>query len=100
MARAPYVDKLCCIICGSIIPEDRMKKRAITCSPEHSKERTNMLRRQLDAKRCRYCMRPATPEEQARFRRWRAWEKKNPELAASYTAHEEETSDEDVARVD
>jgi hypothetical protein len=47
-----------------------------------------MLRRLLDSRFCRYCSRPATPEEQARFRRWRAWERKNPPTEAEIEVSE------------
>jgi hypothetical protein len=86
--RAPFCNRICCVICGSNVPEERMKKRAITCSPACGKERSNMLRRLLDSRFCRYCSRPATPEEQARFRRWRAWERKNPPTEAEIEVSE------------
>jgi len=103
MARAPYVDQICCVICGRNVPDERMKKRAITCSPSCGKERTNMLRRRQDNTRCRYCMKPVTPEEQARYRRWRAWEKKNPpteaEVQASTITEQENDDAQDVQSV-
>lgn len=95
--RSDFARVVHCVICGDVLTEERLKKRAITCSPEHSKDRANQLRRMLDAKRCRYCQRPATQEEQARFRRWRAWEKLNPptpeQIEASTITPQEETSD-------
>jgi hypothetical protein len=105
MARAAFNTSVHCVVCGRLVPEDRMKKRAITCSSECGKERRNMLRRYfVDSKFCRYCMKPATPEEQARFRRWRAWEKKNPpteaEVEASTITPQEASDGELIQSVD
>jgi hypothetical protein len=39
-----------------------------------------------DQKQCRYCYKPSTPEERARFAQWQKWEREgisNEESAAS-----------------
>ena len=73
-----------CVMCGKPIPADR-KSDAVTCSPEHTKQRKDFLRSKIDAKECRYCNRPSTPEERVRYGMWRRWEKKgmaNEQFAA------------------
>ena len=105
MARAPQIDGMRCIMCGERIPDERLMRRkdTITCSLVCSKERDKYWRRRRDEKQCRYCQHPATPEEQARYRRWRAWEKKNPpteaEVQASTITEQENDDAEDVQSV-
>jgi hypothetical protein len=64
-----------CIVCRSPIPQER-KSDAITCSKECTKKRKDFSRSKLDAKACRYCLRPSTPEERTRYLAWRRAEKK------------------------
>jgi predicted nucleic acid-binding Zn ribbon protein len=66
-----------CVMCGTPIPKDR-PKQAITCSAECSLQRKNFRRSKQDARECRYCRRPSTPEERSRYLRWRKHEEKNP----------------------
>jgi hypothetical protein len=76
MTTPPLTDpEIFCVMCKEPVPLDRLKKRSITCSEKCQKERTAFLHRRVAAKKCRYCMRPATPEEQAAFRRFRKWER-------------------------
>jgi hypothetical protein len=86
--------KVFCVVDGNEVPHDRVKKRAITCSKECATKRRNYLRNRVDQVKCRYCQQPATPEETARFRRWRKWERENPptaaEIAESMNAEEGE----------
>jgi predicted nucleic acid-binding Zn ribbon protein len=60
-----------CVICTEKVPEDRLLRKAVTCSDEHSKTLKNLRRRKRDMKHCRMCNRPANPEERAMFARWR-----------------------------
>jgi len=62
------------------VPEDRVKKGAVTCTPEHAKLRENALRAKRDATECRYCRRPSTPEERAAYSRFRKLESKTPHV--------------------
>jgi hypothetical protein len=76
-------EKLFCVMCGTEIPEERLKRRAVTCKEECAKERTRYLHRRTARRKCRYCMQPATPEEQSAFKRWRK-KPATPEEQASY----------------
>lgn len=74
-----------CVVCQDPIPEER-KWDAITCSPECTKRRKDYGRSRKDQTKCRYCSRPSTPDERARYSAWRRWEKagkKDPQSAAS-----------------
>jgi predicted nucleic acid-binding Zn ribbon protein len=64
-----------CVNCTEPIPPGR-KSDAVTCSPFCSKARRDYLRSRVDQKSCRYCQRPSTPEERARYQAWRRAEKK------------------------
>lgn len=64
-----------CIMDAKPIPADR-KADAITCSPECTKARKNFLRSKIDAKECRYCHKPSTPEDRVLFGMWRKAHKK------------------------
>ena len=63
-----------CVVCSNPIPADR-REDAITCSKACTKARSDWKRSQIDHNYCRYCQRPASPEERARYLRWRQWEK-------------------------
>jgi hypothetical protein len=53
------------------IPEERERRRSTTCSDE-CRTRLNEIRREKkDAKICRHCSKPSTPEERILFNRWR-----------------------------
>lgn len=60
-----------CVVCQTVIPEERDKRKATTCSPECLVKRKQALRNRMDAKRCRYCQRPSNPAERGQFNRWR-----------------------------
>jgi hypothetical protein len=47
-----------CVLCRSEIPEDRQRRRAVTCCPEHQKEYRRQRRAQLATRFCRLCGRP------------------------------------------
>ena len=71
-----------CIVCTNPIPPTR-RKDAVTCSTECSKARKNFWRSQQDMVECRYCFRPSTPEERARYIKWR-WAEKKAEKEATH----------------
>lgn len=59
-----------CIVCRNELPDSR-RKNAVTCSPECTLARKNYWFSKLDAKMCRYCYKPSTPEQRALFQQWR-----------------------------
>ena len=71
-----------CVVCANPIPTDR-RWDSITCSKECGSARTKFWKSQINLRQCKYCQRPTTPEERARFQAWRRWEK---------TGQKEETS--------
>lgn len=81
MARKNFADTpTLCVVCGDEVAMDRAKRGAITCSPEHGKERKAQLAAWKDLKECRYCRQPATPEQQEAYKRFRQLESKRPDL--------------------
>ena len=60
-----------CIVCAEPVPEDRKRFKARTCSAEHQKTRAAYTRSLADRKKCRYCLRPSTPEQRGLFTQWR-----------------------------
>jgi hypothetical protein len=65
-------------------------RNAVTCSKDCSKLRTKYWMSRRDQAKCRYCLRPATPEERARYQAWRRWERKGmtEEQSAAKLLHE------------
>ena len=63
-----------CCVCQEPIPRER-KKDAVTCSPQCSKLRKDYFRSLIDKHFCRYCMKPSSAEDRARYQMWRKWEK-------------------------
>lgn len=76
-----------CVSCGKEIPADR-PRQAITCSDECRDTRKNYRRSRQDARECRYCRRPSTPQERLRYSRWRKFEEKNPPPVEQLAPHE------------
>jgi predicted nucleic acid-binding Zn ribbon protein len=68
--RAP-LETFYCVVCAAPIPEDRLLKKAVTCSKSHATVLKNERRRLRDAARCSLCKRPSNPEERALFAAWR-----------------------------
>jgi hypothetical protein len=62
-------------MCKNLIPPER-KSDAITCSKECTKKRKDFLRSKQDAKECRYCNKPSTPEDRVLFSAWKRAMKK------------------------
>jgi hypothetical protein len=64
--------KLCCTVCKSEIPPERIRRKATTCSHECGKIGDTIRRNaKVAGRRCRLCNRPATPEEMEQFKQWR-----------------------------
>lgn len=76
-----------CCMCSKPIGEDR-PKTAITCSPECTERRKQWRRSREDSVRCRYCLRPSTHAERARYQRWKRQETKNPPPDAELSPEE------------
>jgi hypothetical protein len=68
-----------CTMCGEPIPADHPRPNiTLTCS-DACRDRRDVWRKQrMGKKRCKYCLKPSTPAERSRFRRWRNAEMKNP----------------------
>ena len=81
MARAQFDDvETFCVVCKENVPIDRVKHKAITCSPTCATLRKNSIRSKQDARECRYCRKPSTPEDRNAFQRFRRMEAKRPDL--------------------
>ena len=59
-----------CVMCGDLMPPDR-PRMAITCSDLCKTRRRNFRRSRQDARMCRYCFKPSTPEQRLAFQQWR-----------------------------
>jgi hypothetical protein len=80
MARAIHREPAHCIICTKDIPQDRNIKGSVTCSAECAEKRRKAQRTLQDDRECRYCSRPASREEREAYKRFRALERKRPDL--------------------
>lgn len=60
-----------CVVDGKEVPQERKKKRSITCSDECKKKRDNYLRARKEEKFCKYCHQPATLAQREDFRLWK-----------------------------
>ena len=64
--------KVFCVVDGVEVPDDRKKRRSITCSDACAARRNSYLREKKELKKCKYCGTPSSPEERDEFRQWRA----------------------------
>jgi hypothetical protein len=53
------------------VPEDRKRRRSITCKDSCAKTRNAYLRAKAEARKCKYCGQPSNPEERKLFKLWR-----------------------------
>ena len=65
-----------CLMCGKIIPRDHPRYRLTLtdtdeCSPNGSMQ---WRKSREDQRQCRYCKKPSTPAQRARFSRWKRYE--------------------------
>jgi hypothetical protein len=70
-----------CVHCAKLVPPERLKFKAITCSEECARLRKLSMRARQDSRECRFCRKPTTPAEKASYQRFRKWEAAHPELA-------------------
>ena len=59
-----------CVMCGNPLPPDK-PKMGLTCSDKCRDDRKDFRRSKVDARECRYCHKPSTPEERVLYQRWR-----------------------------
>lgn len=60
-----------CVVCGVVVPDDRKKRRSITCTEACAKFRNAYLRARVEAKKCKYCGAPYGEEQREDFKAWR-----------------------------
>lgn len=65
-----------CIIDKKPIPEERAANRSNTCSKECRATLDKMRRARVDARRCRHCAKPSSPEDRKLFQAWKRATKK------------------------
>ena len=71
MSDLEYSLDVFCVVCREQVPEDRKRRRATTCSKLCAQRRDKYLRAKTNAKKCRFCGHPCTPEDRASYRAWR-----------------------------
>jgi hypothetical protein len=77
-----------CVVDSQPVPHDRVKRGSVTCSPQCAKKRRKQQMQLMEQTECKYCRRPATPKERARYKRWRAAEN---DMAAATEVTQENT---------
>lgn len=65
-----------CMICREPIPENRAVNRSTTCQKDCNKTLQKMRRARVDARKCRVCAKPSTPDQRKAFQ---AFLRSNPE---------------------
>lgn len=70
-ATEDTADALFCTICQDPIPEGRATRQTATCSEKCKNKLDTIRANQRKARKCPYCLHPATPEEREEFRLWR-----------------------------
>jgi hypothetical protein len=73
MVSAQEQVKLFCVVCQKELTDERVLRKAVTCSPEHAAELKKIrLRRRASVQRiCKLCYQPSNPEERRLFKKWR-----------------------------
>ena len=69
-----------CVVCTKEVQPDRLRYGSITCSEACKRTRKNSLRARVDQRGCRYCGKPSTPAEREALSRFRAFERKRPDI--------------------
>lgn len=84
-----------CAVCGGVVPPERVAQGAITCSKEHGAKRANFLRARKEARECKYCHKPSTPEDREAFLRFKKLARKRPDVLypAEFDAWVEQASE-------
>lgn len=70
-----------CTICTSIIPKDRQKFRAVTCSDKCKTLWARLKRKKVEDRECLFCHKPSTPNARRAFAAFRVWQSKYPDLS-------------------
>lgn len=70
-----------CTICTGIIPKERMKFRAVTCSDKCKTLWARLKRKKVDDRECLFCHKPSTPNARRAFAAFRIWQSKYPDLS-------------------
>lgn len=71
-AKLELPEHLSCAVCNGPLPPKRAYSRTrYTCSPECRQKLKAFQKQVVDAKYCRVCMRPSTPEEREQFKAFR-----------------------------
>jgi hypothetical protein len=73
--------KVFCTVCGDEVTDDRKRRRSITCTKACATKRNRYLRARTDAKKCRFCGQPCTPEEKESYRAWRKFRREQAKTA-------------------
>lgn len=63
--------KVYCCICSKELSDERILRKAVTCSPEHAAELKKARRKRRDAHVCRLCYQPSNEDERRLFKQWR-----------------------------
>jgi hypothetical protein len=74
-----------CVIDARLVPPERVRRGCITCCEGCAKRRRKQQMQAIEQAGCKYCRRPATPEERLRYKRWRAAEAAAAKGAAEVT---------------
>lgn len=64
-----------CVVDKELIPIERVKFNAVTCSDKCEKARKRQRMLLMEQAECKYCRRPSTPAERESFKAWRQWVK-------------------------
>jgi hypothetical protein len=73
--------KVFCTVCGDEVVDERKRRRSITCTRECAIKRNKYLRARTDARKCRFCGQPCTPEEKESYRAWRKFRREQAKTA-------------------
>lgn len=83
-----------CVFDGKLIPAERVKRNAVTCSKECAKAIARQRMLLVEQGECKYCRRPSTPEERESYKEWRRWVKEQVTVEDTKEATPESTATE------
>lgn len=69
-----------CVMCGTAIPEERRRFKAVTCTEEHGKAYAEAKRKHKEGRECPICRKPSTPEDREAYKEFRKLLRKQPHL--------------------
>lgn len=70
-----------CVIDSKIIPHERLRFKAVTCSKECGEIWARLQQKKRDEKDCKFCHKPSTPNARRAFNRFRKFERECPDIA-------------------